>query len=538
MNPRQVIGAARAVAKTGIIWPVRPSEYLRMLHVTRRWGASLATACAVAAVRVPWQPAIVDDGGSLTWKELDATTDAFVRVLAGRGLGPRSVVGLMARNSRWFVIGAVAVSKLGADLVLLNTEFGTEQLGHVLIREGVTATMIDDEFVPLVEATGFEGVTVSDVELAEIVARIEGGPPQPPNRTGRIVLMTSGTTGLPKGAQRGSIMPPIDVVLGASSLLPLRAREPVVVASPLFHALGLGFLGFSLGLQGTLVVRSRFDPEATLAAVSDLQATVLVVVPVMLRRIMALPEECRRRHDASSLRVIVCSGSNLSPELAADVMDSFGEVLYDFYGSTEAGWATMATPADLRAAPGTVGRAPMGTRVAILDNDGRPLPAGRTGRIFVGGGMAFDGYTGGGGKETVAGLMSTGDTGHLDDQGRLFVEGRDDEMIVSGGENVFPGEVEELLRGHEDVDDAAVVGLDDEAMGQRLAAFVVLRPGASLSGDDVKDHVRSRLARFKVPRDVTFVDRIPRNAMGKVLRLQLYHQLVAEQSTEAVQPPV
>jgi len=528
VNCRQMFGAALAIAKTGIIWPARPWDYLRMLDVAWRWGASLATASAVAAVRVPEQAAVIDDRGSLTWKEVDGAADAVARALVSRGLGPESMVGLMCRNSRWFLIGALAVSKLGADLVLLNTEFGTEQLDQVLSREGATAAIFDDEFVPVVEATGFEGVSVGHSELEELAAGKGGAPLQPPGRTGRIVIMTSGTTGLPKGAQRGSIMPPLNVVLGAFSVLPLRAREPVVVASPLFHALGLGFMGFALGLQGSLIVQSRFDPEATLAAVSEQRATVLVVVPVMLQRIMALSERTMAGYDTSSLRVIVCSGSSLSPRLATAVMDRFGEVLYDFYGSTEAGLATMATPADLRDAPGTVGRAPMGTTVAILDERGRPLPAGRTGRIFVGGGMAFDGYTGGGGKEMVGELLSTGDTGHLDDQGRLFVEGRDDEMIVSGGENVFPAEVEALLRDHESVDDAAVVGVDDEAMGQRLAAFVVVRTGASLSVEDIKGLVRSRLARFKVPRDVTFVEQIPRNATGKVRKPQLGGRPAAE----------
>jgi len=309
--------------------------------------------------------------------------------------------------------------------------------------------------------------------------------------------------------------------VSAFSQLPLRAREPVVVAPPLFHLLGFGFMGFALGLQGTLVVQSRFDPEAVLAAIADHRATTLVAVPVMLRRILGLPEPTRRRYDTSSLRVIVCSGSSLSAELAAWVMDTFGDILYNFYGSTETGWATVAGPSDLRTAPGTVGRPPEGTRVAILDDQGRPVTTGQSGRIFVGSAMAFEGYTGGGGKQVVAGLMCTGDTGHFDEAGRLFVEGRDDEMIVSGGENVFPGEVEELLRGHEAVHDAAVVGIDDEELGQRLAAFVVSEPGSSLSTEEVKEYVRSRLARFKIPRYVEFVDEIPRNLMGKVLRRSL-----------------
>jgi fatty-acyl-CoA synthase len=333
--------------------------------------------------------------------------------------------------------------------------------------------------------------------------------------------MTSGTTGTPKGAQRRRITPPPGVVISALSQVPVHVGEAVVVAPPLFHALGFGFFGLSLMLQGTLVVQRTFDPEAVLGAVSRHRATTLVVVPVMLRRILDLPEATRRRHDTSSLRVILCSGSSLSADLAESAMEEFGDILFNFYGSTEVGWVAMARPSDLRAAPGTVGRIPMGIRVAILDAGGGRVATGESGRIFVGSGMAFEGYTGGGGKEEVDGLVSTGDMGSIDAQGRLFVYGRDDAMIVSGGENVFPEEVEDLLRGHLDVADAAVIGVDDAQMGQRLAAYVVPVPGSSLAEADVKDYVRSRLARFKVPRDVVFLDQVPRNATGKVLRHQL-----------------
>jgi fatty-acyl-CoA synthase len=196
-------------------------------------------------------------------------------------------------------------------------------------------------------------------------------------------------------------------------------------------------------------------------------------------------------------------------------------VLYNLYGSTEVAWATIATPEDLRAAPGTAGRPPMGTVVKLLDPEGREVGAGESGRIFVANEMMFEGYTGGGGKEIVGGLMSTGDVGHFDGGGRLFVDGRDDEMIVSGGENVFPREVEDLLSDHEAIEEAAVVGVPDEEFGQRLRAFVVLREGAQLSEADVQQYVKTNLARYKVPREVVFLEQLPRNATGKVLKREL-----------------
>jgi fatty-acyl-CoA synthase len=201
-------------------------------------------------------------------------------------------------------------------------------------------------------------------------------------------------------------------------------------------------------------------------------------------------------------------------------MDAFGENLYNLYGSTEVAWATIANPRDLREAPGTAGKAPRGTILKIVDKNGNELPTGETGRIFVGSELVFEGYTGGDSKETDAsGLMSTGDMGHIDEEGRLFIDSREDDMIVSGGENVYPGEVEELLLKHPKINDCAVVGVEDPEFGQRLKAFVVT--SGELSEDDVKNYVKEHLARYKVPREVEFLDELPRNATGKVLKREL-----------------
>jgi fatty-acyl-CoA synthase len=248
----------------------------------------------------------------------------------------------------------------------------------------------------------------------------------------------------------------------------------------------------------------------------------------MVQRIMELPEETRRRYDCSSLNAVPLSGSALPGELAVKFMDEFGDVAYNLYGSTEVAWATIATPEDLREAPGTAGKPPIGTVLKILDERGRPVAQGETGRIFVANDMLFEGYTGGGSKEVVDGLMSTGDVGHLDEQGRLFVSGRDDEMIVSGGENVFPREVEDLLARHDAVAEAAVIGVEDKEFGQRLKAFVVIREGQKATEEDLKAYVKSNLARYKVPRDVEFLDELPRNATGKVLKRELREREAAE----------
>jgi fatty-acyl-CoA synthase len=294
-----------------------------------------------------------------------------------------------------------------------------------------------------------------------------------------------------------------------------------MLAAPMFHSWGFAHFTLGMALSSTLVMRRKFDPEDTLSACAQHDCAALVVVPVMLQRILELPPETIERYDLRALRVIAASGSALPGELAIKVMDRFGDVLYNLYGSTEVAWATIATPQDLREAPGTAGRPPRGTVVRLLDEDGHDVAPGATGRIFVGNEMAMEEYTGGGGKQVVEGLMSSGDVGHFDEQGRLFVAGRDDEMIVSGGENVFPREVEDLLAGHDAVCEVAVVGVDDEEFGQRLRAFVVVESGREPSEDELKDHVKANLARYKVPREIVFIEELPRNATGKVLKREL-----------------
>jgi fatty-acyl-CoA synthase len=294
-----------------------------------------------------------------------------------------------------------------------------------------------------------------------------------------------------------------------------------MIAAPLFHSWGFSNFLLGLPLSATMVLRRRFDPEDALSATAQHRARTLVVVPVMMQRILDLPAEVRERYDLSALEVTGASGSALPGELATKWMDEFGDNVYNLYGSTEVAWATIATPEDMRAAPGTAGRTPRGTIVKIYDEDGDEVAEGETGRVFVGNDMGFEGYTGGGGKDEIDGLLSSGDVGHFDEEGRLFIDGRDDEMIVSGGENLFPREIEDLLSDHEAVSEAAAIGVDDEKFGQRLVAYVVLRDEKDASEDDLKGYVKSNLANFKVPREIRFLDELPRNSTGKVLKREL-----------------
>jgi fatty-acyl-CoA synthase len=513
-----------------MVQPERPDKALRTLGALRKWGPSSPAAFLGGAIRFPDRTAIVDDRGALSYREVHRRTNALACELRKVGIGERQNVAIMCRNHRGFIEATVACAKLGAGALYLNTAFAGPQITDVLRREDPAVVIYDEEFSELVAegaegrrrliAWGEPGSSAAEPTLEQLIAAGSDAELPAPSEKGRVVILTSGTTGTPKGAARTQ-PDTLEPAAALFSKIPLKARGTTMIAAPLFHSWGYAHFTLGLALSSTLVLRRRFDPEETLSAVAQHRASALAVVPVMLQRILDLGPQTLARYDTSCLKVIAVSGSALPGELATRAMDVFGEVLYNLYGSTEVAWATIATPADLRAAPGTAGRPPMGTVVKLLDADGREVPDGLSGRIFVANEMTFEGYTGGGSKEMIAGLMSTGDVGHFDSAGRLFVDGRDDEMIVSGGENVFPREVEDLLADHEAIEEAAVVGVPDEQFGQRLKAFVVLRDGAELSEADVQQYVKENLARYKAPREVIFLEQLPRNATGKVLKREL-----------------
>ena len=442
----------------------------------------------------------------------------------------------MCRNHRGFVDVSIAAAKLGADILYLNTAFAGPQLVDVLERESPRIVVHDEEFGGLLDKADtrervlawVDSPSDDDVTLESLIE--QGAPEEPPapEKQSRIIILTSGTTGTPKGAPRSEAG--IEAATALLSRLPLKSGWRTHIAAPLFHTWGWAHLALAMLLGSTVVLRRKFEPEAALRTLVEEDCDSLVVIPVMLQRIMQLPRETRDSYDLSRVKVVAASGSALPGDLGTDWMDQFGDNLFNIYGSTEVAYATIASPADLREAPGTAGKPPFATVVRILDDEGRELPRGEAGRIFVRNSILFEGYTGGGSKDMVDGLMATGDVGRFDEGGRLIVEGRDDEMIVSGGENVFPQEVEDCLSRHESVTEAAAIGVDDEDYGKRLRAFVVLADGADLSEDDLKDYVKQNLARYKVPREFVFLDELPRNATGKVVKRELQDSESEEES--------
>jgi fatty-acyl-CoA synthase len=506
-SPQRVAQAGRALADYGM----------------------LGGCVTVAAIRHPDRTAVIDERGQVTYRELDERVNALANAWIAAGLKPKDGVAILTRNHRGFLEALVAAAKCGARIVLMNTGFSGPQVTEVATREGVDLFVYDEEFEPLVTELelrfgrfrAWTDTREQDSDtLDALIAGSHPATPPKPAHAPRLVILTSGTTGTPKGAGR-DVPISLSPVGGPLSKVPFRSGDVALISAPLFHALGFTQGLLQVGLGATLVLERRFVSAETLTTLSRHRITTWVIVPVMLQRVLALDSEQWAGLDFSALRIIYLSGSQLGPQLARTALDRFGPVLYNLYGSTEIAFATIATPADLQAAPGSVGRVVRGAVVRILGPDGQQLPQGETGRIFVGHMIHFEGYTGGGDKERINGMVSSGDVGHFDAAGRLFIDGRDDEMIISGGENVFPREIEDLLHQHPAVLESAAVGVADEQFGQRLSVFLVVRDGAELSEEDVKEYVRTNLARYKVPRTVTFLDELPRNPTGKVLKREL-----------------
>ncbi|MFT4010542.1 MAG: AMP-binding protein [Nocardioidaceae bacterium] len=528
-----MIEAVKVLASAGVLRPRNPVGLLKTVQAVKRWGLGPAGGFTAAAARVPQCEALIDEIGPLTFRQVDQRSNALADSLRRLGVGPGDGVAIMCRNHRGFLDASLGAAKLGADMLYLNTAFAGPQLAEAIAREQPTMIVYDQEFERLladVDHSCVAAVTrvlawVDDPaavsasgshSLEDLIERGSTAAHTPPDKPGRIVILTSGTTGEPKGAPRR------EAGLGAAvallSRMPIKTRWRVHIAAPLFHTWGLAHLMLAMLMETSIVLTRHFDPEDCLDVMSKHRVDGAVVVPVMLQRILRLPEDVRVRYDLSNLKVVAASGSALPGDLAEEWMDAFGDNLYNTYGSTEVAYATIATPADMRAAPGTAGKPPLGTTVRLYEDDDSPAKPGEPGRIFVGNGMLFEGYTGGGGKQIIDGLMASGDVGRFDEEGRLFVEGRDDDMIVSGGENVFPQEIEDCLSRHELVLEAAAIGVADEEFGQRLKAFVVpVEPGA-VTAEELQEHVKVSLARYKVPREVVFLDELPRNGTGKILK--------------------
>ncbi|WP_435593018.1 acyl-CoA synthetase [Nocardia sp. bgisy118] len=524
----ETVKALGVLRSRGVSDPKAPLETLRTMKETRIYGPQAALVRHSARI-APDRIALADERGELTYRELDEQSTAVARGLHDAGITEGTVIAVLARDHRGLIMSMIAAGKLGARIALMNTGFAKPQFAEVCVREKVKAVLHDSEFLGLLDALPEdlpryltwvdEGAQLPEgaKTFDDLIAANSSEPLPAPAKPGGFIILTSGTTGLPKGAPRTKVTPMATAQF--VDRIPFQKFGTMVIVSPIFHSTGLGTWLVGTVLSNKIVMRRRFDAEATLKMVSDHKADMLVAVPTMLHRMVELPEEVRAKYDTSSLKAIVLAGSALAPELCIRAAEVFGPVLHNLYGSTEVAIATIAKPEELAQAPGTVGRPPITCDVRLYDdNDQLVTDRNVTARIFVRSGAPFEGYTDGRNKQIIDGYMSSGDVGHFDANGLLMVDGRDDDMIVSGGENVFPQEVENLLLERPDVFDAAVIGVDDVEFGKRLRAFVVPEPGHTPDGEELKAYVKDNLARYKVPREVVFLDDLPRNPTGKLLR--------------------
>jgi fatty-acyl-CoA synthase len=525
---------ARKMFEAGAFKIEPPQNIAAMLADIRRWG-EFGMIPALNARRNPGGLAVIDDDGELTFKELDDAANAVANGLLGIGVKGGDGVALLIRNHRWFLIALYGAAKVGVRLILLNSEFSGPQIKEVSEREGAKLIIFDDEYTKAVSAAEPELGRLralptnpdndapsesTDETLADLIARSKAITPPKAAAHSKIIILTSGTTGTPKGANRSS-PPSLAPIGGVLSHVPFKSGEVTSLPAPMFHALGFLHATIAMMLGSTLVLRRRFKPATVLADIEEHKVTAMVVVPVMLSRILDAFDGMERKPNLSSLKIVFVSGSQLGAELATRALKDLGPVIYNLYGSTEIAFATIARPKDLSINPATVGPVVKGVKVKLFDDNGKEVEQGQVGRIFVGNTFPFEGYTGGGGKQIIDGLMSSGDVGYFDEHGLLYVSGRDDEMIVSGGENVFPAEIEDLISGHPEVIEATALGVEDKEWGHRLRAFVVKTEGASIDEDAIKTYVREHLARYKVPREVIFLDELPRNPTGKILKREL-----------------
>lgn len=525
---------ARKMFEAGAFKLEPPQNFVAMLADIRRWG-EFGMIPALNARRYPDRIAVIDDDGTITFAELDQAAHAVANGLRNMGVKGGDGVALLVRNHRWFLIGLYGAARVGARVILLNSEFSGPQIKEVSEREGAKVIIYDDEYAaavaqaepPLGKLRALptnpdkpDEPSGTDDTLADLIKRSSKQPAPKATKHSSVIILTSGTTGTPKGANR-STPPSLAPIGGVLSHVPFRSGEVTALPAPMFHALGFLHATIAMMLGTTLLLRRRFKPATVLADIEKHQVTAMVVVPVMLSRILDELEKTQPKPNLSSLRIVFVSGSQLGAELATRALKDLGPVIYNLYGSTEIAFASIARPKDLSINPATVGPPVKGITVKILDDNGNEVPQGDVGRIFVRNTFPFEGYTGGGGKQIIDGMMSSGDVGYFDENGLLYVSGRDDEMIVCGGENVFPAEVEDLISGHPEVVEATALGVEDREFGARLRAFVVKAEGATIDEDAIKSYVKENLARYKVPRDVVFLDELPRNPTGKVLKREL-----------------
>jgi fatty-acyl-CoA synthase len=529
---RQVATGARFLRSTGLLGTLGLGGWKEMIRAARK-SPGPDGIYRIHARNSPRKVAVVTRERSLDFSEMDREIDLLAAGLRARGVGRGAAVGLALENRAEFLVAQAACQRIGAAAVSISWRSTVDEIAFLLSDSDARAVFCELDLVdrvgPATERLGrpidrvaVGGAAAGFLRWEEYLARA------PDRRTGErggsVVIYTSGTTGRPKGAVRKFGKASMDAVLGFIAETPFAHDERHLVVCPLYHSAAFGFASMTLLVGGTLVIERGFDAGGFVDVVARRRVTSVVLVPTMLHRVMELPAERFSGRPLSTLRAIYSAAAPLPPALAPEALRRIGPVLYNFYGATETGLVTLAKPADLGARPDTVGRALPGNDIRLWDDDGREVPTGEVGELWVKNPTLIAGYHGDDaatGESMKDGYFSVGDLARRDHEGRYFIVGRKRDMIISGGVNVYPREVEIAIEGHPDVVEAAVVGADDAEWGERVRAFVVARPGAACDAASILAHCRTLLSGPKVPREVVFLPELPKNPTGKVLKREL-----------------
>ena len=519
-----LLGDIDTLRRAGILRPLNPRTTFEVGKQLLREGIGPHLIFTIHGHQQPNRPALIYERKETTWGQLLDRTRRLANHLLAWGVGPGDAVTIMLPNRPEFIEAQAAALRIGATTAFVNPRAPAAEARDIVTRTGARVLVTDREdvhpnarvlFVP----TYYEGA---------ISAAPAHDPHVPRAGEAKIVVFTSGTTGRPKGAVRSlSSNTSPAAFTGFLRQIPMKSGDVHMIVCPMYHATGSGFATIASVLGNTMVIVEKFSPEEFCRTVQEQKVNTTAVVPTMLHRIVEWGRA--GEYDLSSLRVVLCTGAPLREEVRAAVRDIFGNVIYDLYGSTEMGWVTIATPDDQLRKPGTVGRSVEGVNIRILDADGKWLETGEQGEVWASSALLMQGYLDDPELERERirdGFVSVRDMGYLDDEGYLHLVDRADDMIISGGVNVYPAEAEVALGSHPDVSEAAVFGIPDPEWGQKIVAAVVRRN--DVDARTLIDHAKANADRAAVPKEIRFVDELPRNDVGKVDKKRLEKEWTAD----------
>ena len=539
---------ANVIRSAKIAKAVRPSQLVEFAKSARKTPAGPHLALMFHAAANPDKEAVVEYGDQgvrrLTWGELDATINRLAGALVARGVGGRGGrVALMLPNGIEYLIAQQALARIGGTAVQIGYRSKPAEIAYILDNAEPKATIVHGEFLDAMRAGRAEaggkggpmlvvgGDDLTEGDATDWDRALAASSPEVPDREkiaggdgGGVIVYTSGTTGKPKGANRSWKKTGFESVADMILQVGINSDDRHLVVCPLYHSAAPAFVAIMMSLGATCVLMNHFEPEAALAIIQKERITCSMMVPTMLIRMTNLPKETIAKYDTSSLRWVMSAAAPLATDAARRFMEQFGPKLWNFYGATETGLVTLAGPRDHVSRPGTIGRALRGNEIRLLDEAGNQVPQGEIGELYARNSTLISGYH----KNEEAtqksqreGFFSVGDMGRVDADGYYYLESRKHDMVISGGVNIYPREIEDHLMTHPAILEAAVIGVPDPEWGETLAAFVVLRSGQQLTGTEVSDYCRTHLADFKRPRQVTFLAELPRNPTGKILKREL-----------------